>query len=164
MFRSLVSGTRRRYKDDGFNVDMTYISKNVIVMSFPGNGCVQTQYRNDHREVRRLLDMRHGDNYHVFNVSESQYDKSRFYGRVSNYNWPDHQAPPFHMLFFLVDEMKKWLENDPDHVVVIHCNSGKGRAGTATSCLLLFTGTYDRIEDCAKMFSSRRFTDKKGIT
>ena len=39
MFRKLVTGTRRRYVDKDFNIDLTYICPDrVIVMSFPGQG------------------------------------------------------------------------------------------------------------------------------
>jgi hypothetical protein len=60
--------------------------------------------------VLRFLNERHPRKYHIFNVSERTYDKSRFEDRVSNYNWPDHHAPPFNLLFELVDEMYKWLK------------------------------------------------------
>ena len=53
---------------------------------------------------------------------------------------------------------------DPENVVAIHCNSGKGRAGTACTSLLLYSGFYDDIFDCAKLFGSRRFTDEKGVS
>ena len=61
-------------------------------------------------QVQRFLNERHPKKYFIFNVSERTYDKSRFEDRVSNYNWPDHHAPPFHLLFELVDEMYKWLK------------------------------------------------------
>lgn len=107
---------------------------------------------------------RHPGKHWVFNVSERTYEKSRFENRVSNYNWQDHMAPPFHLLFHLVDEMYRWLKSDPENVVVIHCNSGKGRAGTSCCCLLLYTGYFDNILECARLFGSRRFTDEKGIS
>jgi protein-tyrosine phosphatase len=49
--------------------------------------------------------------------------------------------------------MAKWLLLDPENVVVVHCQSGKGRAGTAVSCLLLFLGFYQDIYSCAQHFS-----------
>jgi phosphatidylinositol-3,4,5-trisphosphate 3-phosphatase and dual-specificity protein phosphatase PTEN len=64
----------------------------------------------------------------------------------------------------MVQEMYEFLKADPKNVVAIHCNSGKGRAGTSTCCLLLYCGFFDNINDCAKMFNSRRFTDEKGIS
>jgi phosphatidylinositol-3,4,5-trisphosphate 3-phosphatase/dual-specificity protein phosphatase PTEN len=60
--------------------------------------------------------------------------------------------------------MYEFLEKDEENVVVIHCNSGKGRAGTATCCLLLYSGFYDNILMCAKHFSMRRFTNEMGIS
>ena len=60
--------------------------------------------------------------------------------------------------------MYKWLQQDPENVVAIHCNSGKGRAGTACTCLLLYCGMFDNIAECAKLFGSRRFTDNKGVS
>jgi hypothetical protein len=53
---------------------------------------------------------------------------------------------------------------DPDNVVVIHCNSGKGRAGTACTTLLYFIGVFDSIIDNAKLFGSKRFTDEKSVS
>lgn len=75
-------------------------------------------------------------------------------------------APPFHLLLHLVDEMYRWLKADPENVVVIHCNSGKGRAGTSCCCLLLYSGFFDNIYDCARLFGARRFdtNNKMGIS
>jgi hypothetical protein len=37
MFRSLVSRTRKRYVDDVYDLDLSYICQDrIIVMSFPG--------------------------------------------------------------------------------------------------------------------------------
>ncbi len=53
---------------------------------------------------------RHGDKYRIFNTSEKVYDKSKFNGQVSDYNWKDHHAPPIHLLFELVKEMFLFLK------------------------------------------------------
>ena len=48
MIQQLVSRTRRRWVDSEFNLDLSYIcEKRIIAMSFPGNGFIETQYRND---------------------------------------------------------------------------------------------------------------------
>ena len=127
-------------------------------MSFPAVG-TKTLWRNDATEVKRFFDERHPGKYWVFNCSESIYDASRFDGRVSNYNWQDHHAPPFHLLVQMVDEMHRKLQEDPENVVIMHCNSGKGRAGLSCVCLLLYSGFFRNVVDCAKLFGARRFTD-----
>jgi len=44
-----VSGTRRRYIADGYDIDLTYICENrIIVMSFPASG-KEAYYRNDYK-------------------------------------------------------------------------------------------------------------------
>lgn len=146
------------------DIDLTYICKNrIIVMSYPADG-LASNWRNRWQDVAKFLNEKHQNRYWIFNVSERNYDKSRFEGRVSNFNWADHHAPPFHLLTELVDEMYKWLKAHPENVVAMHCNSGKGRAGTACTCLLMYTGFFDSIKECAKMFGSRRFLDDKGVS
>ena len=163
--RTKVSGSRRRYTDNNYNLDLTYICNNrIIVMSFPASGFIHTSYRNNHQTVKRFLDERHPNKYWVYNVTERLYESSRFDDRVSLFSIEDHHAPHFHLLFQLVDHMYKWLKRDPENVVVIHCNSGKGRAGSAACCLMLYTGLFDNIQDCVKLFGARRFTDNKGLS
>ena len=165
MLRTLVTGTRRRYVDKDFDIDLTYICPDrIIVMSYPGSGPLQTQIRNDCKDVKRFLDERHGDKYHVYNVSETPYEKERFDGRVTDYNWHDHHAPPFTYLPELTHKMSDWLLKDLENVVVIHCNSGKGRAGLTAICLMVYLGFFDNVLDTARYFSSMRFTDGKCIS
>jgi hypothetical protein len=59
--------------------------------------------------VKRFLDEKHPGKYHVFNVSESPYEKERFDGRVTDFNWHDHHAPPFTFIPELTHLMTLWL-------------------------------------------------------
>jgi hypothetical protein len=53
---------------------------------------------------------------------------------------------------------------DPKHVIVVHCNSGKGRTGTALCAILLFCGYYDNLDDCLRFYGHQRFTCGKGVS
>jgi phosphatidylinositol-3,4,5-trisphosphate 3-phosphatase/dual-specificity protein phosphatase PTEN len=46
----------------------------------------------------------------------------------------------------------------------VHCNSGKGRTGTAIVCFLLFCGFFDNVDDALKFYGQRRFTCGKGVS
>jgi len=43
--RKLVSGNRRRFTEDNINLDLTYITPNIIAMSYPSSG-LESMYRN----------------------------------------------------------------------------------------------------------------------
>lgn len=49
--RALVSGNRRRYTEDNINLDLTYITPNIIAMSYPSSG-FESLYRNPIERVR----------------------------------------------------------------------------------------------------------------
>lgn len=53
---------------------------------------------------------------------------------------------------------------DPENVLIVHCNSGKGRTGTAICAVLLFMGYFDNADDCLKFYGQQRFTCGKGVS
>jgi hypothetical protein len=54
--RKIVSGKRNRFTDDNYNLDITYITKRVIAMSFPASG-LETMYRNSMQDVKFKCDI-----------------------------------------------------------------------------------------------------------
>jgi hypothetical protein len=51
--RKLVSGNRRRFTEDNVNLDLTYITPNIIAMSYPSSG-IESMYRNPIDRVRTI--------------------------------------------------------------------------------------------------------------
>lgn len=110
----------------------------------------------------------------IFNCSERTYDKTKLEGRVIDFNWKDHHAPPLHLLCDFVDKMLVYLKGSLDthlnhvendqHVVVVHCNSGKGRTGTGIACLLMLTGLVDNIDDALRYYGWKRFSSGIGVS
>ena len=53
---------------------------------------------------------------------------------------------------------------DKQNVVVVHCNSGKGRTGTAICSIMLYMGFFNNVDDCLRFFGHQRFTCGKGVS
>ena len=123
-----MSGHRKRFQSDKYDLDLSYITPKVISMGAPSSGFEKT-YRNDINEVARMLDDYHRGHYMIFNVSERKYDVAKFHFRVQTYSFPDHNAPPLFLLYRICTEIHRWLQADERHVVAIHCKAGKVCSG-----------------------------------
>eukprot|EP00070_Physeter_catodon_P046150 XP_028353044.1 phosphatidylinositol 3,4,5-trisphosphate 3-phosphatase TPTE2-like [Physeter catodon] len=157
--RRMVSGNKRRYKKDGFDLDLTYITERIIAMSFPSSG-KQSFYRNPIKEVVRFLDTKHQNHYRVYNLcSERAYDAKYFHDRVRRYMIDDHNVPSLSEMVAFSKEVKEWMAQDEENITVIHCKGGKGRTGTMICAYLLASEIFATAEDSLYYFGERR-TDK----
>ncbi|XP_044782681.2 phosphatidylinositol 3,4,5-trisphosphate 3-phosphatase TPTE2-like isoform X4 [Bubalus kerabau] len=157
--RRMVSGNKRRYKKDGFDLDLTYVTERIIAMSFPSSG-KQSFYRNPIKEVVRFLDTKHPNHYQVYNLcSERAYDPKYFHHRVHRYLIDDHNVPSLSEMLAFSMEVKEWMAQDKDNIIVVHCKGGKGRTGTMVCAYLLASEIFATAEDSLYYFGERR-TDK----
>ncbi|XP_075419714.1 phosphatidylinositol 3,4,5-trisphosphate 3-phosphatase TPTE2-like [Tenrec ecaudatus] len=159
LIRRMVSGNKRRYNKDGFDLDLTYVTDRIIAMSFPSSG-KQSFYRNPIKEVVRFLDTKHLDHYMIYNLcSERGYDPKHFHNRVRRIMIDDHNVPPLSEMVKFTQEVTQWLTEDEDNVVVIHCKGGKGRTGTMVCACLIACEIFTSAEESLYFFGERR-TDK----
>lgn len=54
LLRELVGGPKNRYKEFGYNLDLTYITARVIAMAFPASG-IEKLYRNSVDSIREFF-------------------------------------------------------------------------------------------------------------
>uniref|UniRef100_T1KQP5 Phosphatidylinositol-3,4,5-trisphosphate 3-phosphatase n=2 Tax=Tetranychus urticae TaxID=32264 RepID=T1KQP5_TETUR len=155
--RMVVSENKRRYRGDGFDLDLTYITPRVIGMSFPSSGS-WAFYRNHIKDVSKFFDLKHGpDNYKIYNLcSEKGYDTTHFHGRVARYPIDDHNVPTLDQMMKFVEDVKEWLGQDERHVIAAHCKGGKGRTGTMICAWLIYNGHFDECKDVLQYFADRR--------
>ncbi|GAB1293035.1 Transmembrane phosphatase with tensin homology [Apodemus speciosus] len=157
--RQLCFGYKRRYRKDGFDLDLTYVTERIIAMSFPSSGR-ESFYRNPIKEVVRFLDTKHPNHYQVYNLcSERSYDPKRFHYRVRRIMIDDHNVPTLEEMLLFSKEVSDWMAQDPENVVAIHCKGGKGRTGTMVCACLIASEIVVNARESLYFFGERR-TDK----
>ncbi|XP_078002326.1 phosphatidylinositol 3,4,5-trisphosphate 3-phosphatase TPTE2-like [Phascolarctos cinereus] len=154
--RKLVSENKRRYRKDGFDLDLTYVTNNVIAMSFPSSGS-RSFYRNPIREVVKFLDLKHPGHYKIYNLcSERSYNHSYFHNSVERFPIDDHNVPTLIDMMRFVDSVFEWMEKDPNNIIVVHCMGGKGRTGTMICIWLIASDHFKTAKESLEYFGKRR--------
>ncbi|KAK7357669.1 hypothetical protein VNO80_16964 [Phaseolus coccineus] len=169
--RHVVSQNKRRYQEGGFDLDMTYITENIIAMGFPAGdmssgffGYVEGFYRNHMEEVIKFFETQHKDKYKVYNLcSERLYDASLFEGKVASFPFDDHNCPPIQLVISFCQSAYSWLKQDIENVVVVHCKAGMARTGLMISSLLLFLKFFPTAEESMDYYNQKRCVDGKGL-
>ncbi|KAK9667127.1 hypothetical protein RND81_14G235000 [Saponaria officinalis] len=169
--RHVVSQNKRRYQEDGYDLDLTYITENILAMGFPAGdissgffGYVEGLYRNHMEEVISFLESHHKDKYKVYNLcSERLYDASLFEGKVASFPFDDHNCPPIHLITLFCQSAYTWLKEDIDNVVVVHCKAGMARTGLMICSLLLYLKFFPTAEECIDSYNQKRCFDGKAL-
>jgi phosphatidylinositol-3,4,5-trisphosphate 3-phosphatase/dual-specificity protein phosphatase PTEN len=169
--RHAVSQNKRRYQEGEFDLDMTYITENIIAMGFPAGdmssgffGFVEGFYRNHMEEVIKFFETHHKDKYKVYNLcSERLYDASLFEGKVASFPFDDHNCPPIQLIISFCHSAYSWLKEDIENVVVVHCKAGMARTGLMISSLLLYLKFFPTAEESIDYYNQKRCFDGKGL-
>ena len=161
--KSLVSQDKTRFCYDGFDLDLTYITTNIIAMGFPSSS-LEGIYRNNMEDVKAFFAKRHPNHYKVYNLcDDKKYAKDCFYMQ-GYFPFKDHEAPPLNLIRPFCEDAKQFLDKDPKNVVAIHCKAGKGRTGTFICCLLLYMKYFETAEECLLYYGLMRVGTVKGVT
>lgn len=164
VLRHIVAGPRNPHPEA--NLDLCYVTSQIIATSGPSGTYPQRAYRNPLDQLVKFLDDRHGKEWAIweFRAEGTGYPDEEVYGRVFHYPWPDHHPPPFRVVGMAMAGMKRWLsgldgdgtvEEKKKRVVVVHCKAGKGRSGTM-ACSYLISECGWKAEDALARFTERR--------
>uniref|UniRef100_A0A0K0DFM9 Phosphatase tensin-type domain-containing protein n=1 Tax=Angiostrongylus cantonensis TaxID=6313 RepID=A0A0K0DFM9_ANGCA len=121
---SVISQNRRRYTEDGFNLDLTYMTDRIIAIGYPARS-IERLYRN----------------------------MEKFHGRVGLYHMKDHQSPRLDLMDPFCKEVNEYLKADPKNVLAAHCKAGKGRAGIMICAYLVSIKFYEEPRQLMDYYS-----------
>ena len=72
------SREKRRYVQEGFNLDLSFITDRIIAMGYPSTG-VEALLRNNMKHVQKFFKEKYSHHYKVYNLcSERKYDDKCF--------------------------------------------------------------------------------------
>uniref|UniRef100_A0AC35U6U8 Phosphatase tensin-type domain-containing protein n=1 Tax=Rhabditophanes sp. KR3021 TaxID=114890 RepID=A0AC35U6U8_9BILA len=159
-----VSQNRRRFINNGFNLDLTYITDRIIAMGYPSTGAEEF-YRNSMKSTREFLEMFHKGHYFVFNLRGNYlYDRANFDNRVAVYKMTDHHPPNLEMMAPFCKQVDEYMRKDPSNVIAVHCKAGKGRTGVMICAYLVHIDFFPNPRTCIDYYSCIRTKNNKGVT
>ena len=167
IMKRLVSKQKRRYQDEKFDLDMSYITDRVIAMGFPSIGC-ETVYRNSLTDVIEFFHTYHNDKVKVYNLcleKDRIYSKSLFSkSSVGLFPATDHNPCPIKLILEFCIDICLFLLKNPKSVAAVHCKAGKGRTGVMICSYLVFSHLCESSEKAFRYYARIRTKDNTGVT
>ena len=167
ILKRLVSKQKRRYQDENFDLDMSYITDRVIAMGFPSVGC-ETVYRNSLTDVVRFFHTKHNDKVKIYNLcleKDRIYNKNLFSkSQVGLFPATDHNPCPIKLILEFCIDICLYLLKNPNGVAAVHCKAGKGRTGVMICSYLVFSHLCETSEKAFRYYARIRTKDNTGVT
>ena len=142
------------------DLDLSYLTSNLIVMSYPAEG-LESTYRNHSKDVRAYLESKKCP-YMIVNVSGRAYGSDKFGHNKKlingNESWKDSaKIASFVELIDICDKISDWLVVQKDKkLLIVHCIDGKLNSSVLVSSFLLYIGMFRSYEASSNFFAVRR--------
>ena len=147
---------RMMYHQEGFALDLSFITNSCIAMSRPAVGTT-TGFANPIDEVSRFFNTKYPDRYIIFDLgTEAWFSEKEFGSRVEHIPVEKHNPPHMAQLVAFVERVGKVIDEDPKTCIAVHCKSGRDRTGVMIAAWLMYSGFASSAEDAMAWFVARR--------
>lgn len=160
--RDAVSGDKYRFRENQWDLDLTYITPRIIAMGIPGDG-MSSNWRNNIKDVSNFFYQKHHGHFLIINLSGESYNYHLFEDRVVDFPFPDHHPPPLEVYLQTLKKMREWLVADPANVVAVHCLAGRSRTGTVIAGYLLYSSFSENALKAITFFNSKRSLEARDV-
>ena len=147
----------KRYEDEDYSLDLTYITPRIIAMSYPAKGFEQI-YKNPRTKVSKFFTEKHQKNYRIINLSNRTYSKKKFNDLIFNVEWEDHHPCVFTRFIKTINMACLYLIENKKDIIAVHCNAGKGRTGSLINSILFVSGDFENV-----LKANEFYLDKRGV-
>jgi len=160
--RQRVSKNKSRFVDveDNIDLDLTYISSDLIAMGVPCVHPIISLYRNPLSQVVRFFEIKHKESFRIYNACpELPYPAERFEaagGTVVALQIQDHTPPTMVQFVQFLRDAQEFLHGLPGGIIAVHCKGGKGRTGSLCAAWLLYCKRAASAKAALKLFAKKR--------
>ncbi|XP_047527395.1 cyclin-G-associated kinase isoform X1 [Vanessa atalanta] len=141
------------------DLDISYITSRVIVMSYPSE-LLESAYKTNHIEdVRLYLESHHpGGKYCVFAPLEARarFPRRQLVADASLWAADELRAPLLAPTYALLQRMYRYLAQDDRAALVLACQDGKSRSCLLLCGLLMYARLVSVPEDALQIFAVKR--------
>jgi len=154
----------RRFKKEGYNLDLTYITDRLIALGITADESSIAIWRNSAQEVWSFLETHHSGHWKIFSLNSQPSIPDVFRDRTFWFGWSEGHAPSLDLLFKLLYSVDDWLRLNERNVAVLYSRGGKGRAGVAIAGYLAYTATFPSADAAINYYASMRSPQRIGIS
>ncbi len=139
------------------DLDMSYITSRLIVMSFPYEGLEATAYGNNIDLVKEAIEAKHGRNYRVYNLAAKTFRKEKLSQVIDlGSNLANNRAPCISFMCKLCANIVKFLKENSQNVCVINCLDGRSLSTIAACTLFMYCKLIKNADACLNLFHAKR--------
>lgn len=159
-FKGIASRDKLRFQEEGFDLDLSYITDKIIALAFPFS---TTFFGNSVEDVKTFFEKRHANSYKIYNLCAEEIYEEGTFSKQGFYPTADHEATDFLNLITFCEDATVFLGERKENVIGVHCKAGKGRTGLFVACLLMYIGFALNAKDAMRYFGLMRTAKGRSV-